>query len=343
MSRQFRAASMRRGVYAHPSGHQQLREAIAHHLGVTRGIRTTAADITVVNGTQQALDILTRTVVAPGQNVAMEDPGYGMALRTFAVLGARVSCVPLDNEGLRVDQLPDKIRLVYVTPAHQFPMGMTMSMRRRLELLEWAKAHGAAILEDDYDSDFHHDPGVIPLHTLDHEQSVIYVGSFSKSLSPVLRLGFIVAPPSLQPAIHIAKQLMDWHTNLPLQGALAEFLDSGGFARHVRRMRGIYARRSKALIRALKEHLYNEVEILPRSLGLHLCALARTTRGPRVETAARESAASGVRAQVISDFSQQPDPPLGLVLGYGMLDEAKIKEGVRRLATHLPTLIRSQA
>ena len=342
MSRQFRAASMRRGVYAHPSGHQQLREAIAHHLGVTRGIRTTAADITVVNGTQQALDILTRTVVAPGQNVAMEDPGYGMALRTFAVLGARVSCVPLDNEGLRVDQLPDKIRLVYVTPAHQFPMGMTMSMRRRLELLEWAKAHGAAILEDDYDSDFHHDPGVIPLHTLDHEQSVIYVGSFSKSLSPVLRLGFIVAPPSLQPAIHIAKQLMDWHTNLPLQGALAEFLDSGGFARHVRRMRGIYARRSKALIRALKEHLYNEVEILPRSLGLHLCALARTTRGPRVETAARESAASGVRAQVISDFSQQPDPPLGLVLGYGMLDEAKIKEGVRRLATHLPTLIRSQ-
>ena len=140
---------------------------------------------------------------------------------------------------------------------------MTMSMRRRVELLEWAKAHGAAILEDDYDSDFHHDPGVIPLHALDHEQSVIYVGSFSKSLSPVLRLGFIVAPPSLQPAIHIAKQLMDWHANLPLQGALAEFLDSGGFARHVRRMRGIFARRSKALIRAPKEHLYNEVEILP--------------------------------------------------------------------------------
>jgi GntR family transcriptional regulator/MocR family aminotransferase len=342
MSHQFRATSMRRGVYAHPSGHQQLREAIVHHLGMTRGIRTTAADITIVNGTQQALDILTRTVVAPGQNVAMEDPGYGMALRTFAVLGARVSCVPLDNEGLRVDQLPEKIRLVYVTPAHQFPMGMTMSMRRRVELLEWAKAHGAAILEDDYDSDFHHDPGVIPLHTLDHEQSVIYVGSFSKSLSPVLRLGFIVAPPSLQPAIHIAKQLMDWHTNLPLQGALAEFLDSGGFARHVRRTRGIYARRSKALIRALKEHLSNEVEILPRALGLHLCVLARPTRGPGVETAARGSAASGVRVQVLSEFSQQPDPPLGLILGYGMLDEAKIKEGVRRLATHLPTLIRSQ-
>jgi GntR family transcriptional regulator/MocR family aminotransferase len=288
------------------------------------------------------LDILTRTVVAPGQNVAMEDRGYGMALRTFAVLGARLSCVPLDNEGLRVDQLPEKIRLVYVTPAHQFPMGMTMSMRRRLELLEWAKAHGAAILEDDYDSDFHHDPGIIPLHTLDHEQSVIYVGSFSKSLSPVLRLGFIVAPPSLQPAIHIAKQLMDWHTNLPLQGALAEFLDSGGFARHVRRMRGIYARRSKALIRALKDHLSTEVEILPRALGLHLCVLGRPTRGPTLETAARESAASGVRAQVLSDFSQQPDPPLGLILGYGMLNEAKIQEGVRRLATHLPTLVRSQ-
>lgn len=335
MSRQFRAVSMRRGVYAHPAGHQQLREAIAHHIGVTRGIRTTAADVTVVNGTQQALDILTRTVVAPGQNVAMEDPGYGMALRTFAVLGTSVSCVPLDNEGLRVDQLPDRIRLVYVTPAHQFPMGMTMSMRRRLELLEWAKAHGAAILEDDYDSDFHHDPGVIPLHTLDHEQSVIYVGSFSKSLSPVLRLGFIVAPPSLQPAIHIAKQLMDWHTNLPLQGALAEFLDSGGFARHVRRMRGIYARRSKALIRALKEHLHDEVEIFPRTVGLHLCALARPTWGALVETAARKSSVSGVRAQVLSDFSQQPDPPRGLVLGYGMLDETKIREGVRRLATHL--------
>jgi GntR family transcriptional regulator/MocR family aminotransferase len=262
-----------------------------------------------------------------------------MALRTFAVLGTRVSCVPLDNEGLRVDQLPDKIRMVYVTPAHQFPMGMTMSMRRRLELLEWAKVQGAAILEDDYDSDFHHDPGVIPLHTLDEEQSVIYVGSFSKSLSPVLRLGFIVAPPSLQPAIHIAKQLMDWHTNLPLQGALAEFLATGGFARHVHRMRGIYARRSKALSRALKEHLHDEVEIVPRALGLHLCALARPTCGPLVETAARESSASGVRAQVLSDFSQQPDPPLGLILGYGMIDETKIKEGVRRLATHLPASI----
>ena len=201
---------------------------------------------------------------------------------------------------------------------------------------------GRDLLEDDYDSDFHQDPGVIPLHTLDHEQSVVYVGSFSKSLSPVLRLGFIVAPPSLQPAIHIAKQLMDWHSNLPLQGALAEFLDSGGFARHVRRMRGIYARRSKALIRALKERLYNKIDVLPRALGLHVCVLARPTWGPIVETAARESAASGVRAQVLSDFSQQPDPPLGLILGYGMLDEAKIKEGVRRLAAHLPTRIRSQ-
>jgi len=160
-----------------------------------------------------------------------------------------------------------------------------------------------------------------------------------RSTAPVLRLGFIVAPPSLPPAIHIAKQLMDWHTNLPLQGALAEFLDTGGFARHVRRMRGIYARRSKALSRALKGHLHNEAEIVPQALGLHLCALARPTWGPLVEAAALESSASGVRAQVLSDFSQQPDPPLGLILGYGMLDETKIKEGVRRLATHLPPSI----
>jgi GntR family transcriptional regulator / MocR family aminotransferase len=132
---------------------------------------------------------------------------------------------------------------------------------------------------------------VIPLHTLDDEQSVIYVGSFSKSLSPVLRLGFIVAPPSLQPAIHIAKQLMDWHTNMPLQGALAEFLDTDGFARHVRRMRGIYARRSKALSRALKEHLHNEVEIVPRALGLHpLC-----TRPTHLGTSGRNRCARIVR------------------------------------------------
>jgi GntR family transcriptional regulator/MocR family aminotransferase len=335
LSRQFRAGVMGRAMYTEPAGHRGLREAIAHHLQVARGIRATAADITIVNGTQQALDILTRVIVAPGQAVAMEDPGYGMALRTFGVLGTKVSCVPLDAQGLRVDQLPDGIRLIYVTPTHQLPMGMTMSLERRLELLQWAKAHGAAILEDDYDSEFHRDP-VTSLHTLDAEQSVVYVGSFSKSLLPVLRLGFILAPPSLHAAIHAAKQLMDWHTNLPMQAALAEFIDTGGFAHHVRKMRGIYERRRTALVRALEDRMSQYVEAVSPAAGMHLCVHAERSMGHILETAAREALASGVRIQVLSDFSQHPNPRRGLVLGYGLLDEEGISQGVQRLMTHLP-------
>jgi GntR family transcriptional regulator / MocR family aminotransferase len=335
LSRQFRASVMGRATYTEPAGHQGLRDAIAHQLQVARGIRASAADITVVNGAQQALDILTRVIVAPGQAVAMEDPGYGVALRTFGVLGTRVSCVPLDAHGLRVDQLPDDVRLVYVTPTHQFPMGMTMSLERRLELLQWAKAHGAAVLEDDYDSEFHRDPGP-SLHTLDTEQSVVYVGSFSKSLLPVLRLGFILAPPSLHPAIHTAKQLMDWHTSLPLQAALADFIDTGGFALHVRKMRGIYERRRTALVRALNAQMRDYVEVIPSAAGIHLCAHAKPSMGRPVEAAAREAMASGVRIQVLSDFSQHPNPRRGLVLGYGLLDEDRIGQGIRRLMTHLP-------
>jgi GntR family transcriptional regulator/MocR family aminotransferase len=324
-------------MYTEPAGHQGLREAIAHHLQVSRGIRATAADITVVNGTQQALDILTRVIVAPGQAVAMEDPGYGMALRTFGVLGTRVSLVPLDAQGLRVDQLPDDIRLIYVTPTHQFPMGMTMSLERRLELLQWAKAHGAAVLEDDYDSEFHRDPGP-SLHTLDTEQSVVYVGSFSKSLLPVLRLGFILAPPSLHAAIHAAKQLMDWHTSLPLQAALAEFIDTGGFAHHVRRMRGIYERRRTTLVRVLNDQLRQYVEVVPPAAGMHLCAQAKPSMGQTLETAAREALASGVNIQVLSDFSHHPNPRRGLILGYGLLDEEQIVQGMQHLVTHLSRL-----
>ena len=234
-----------------------------------------------------------------------------------------------------VDQLPDDIRLVYVTPTHQFPMGMTMSLERRLELLQSAKAHGAAILEDDYDSDFHRDPGKA-LHTLDTEQSVVYVGTFSKSLLPVLRLGFILAPPALHAAIHAAKQLMDWHTNLPLQAALAEFIDTGGFARHVRKMGGIYQRRRAALVRALNDQMRQYVQVVPPAAGIHLCAHAKPSMGHLLETAAREALASGVSIEVLSDFSRHPNPRRGLILGYGLLDEDRIAQGVQRLATHLP-------
>lgn len=202
-------------------------------------------------------------------------------------------------------------------------------------MLAWAKAHGAAVLEDDYDSEFHRDPEV-PLHRLDTEQSVVYVGSFSKSLLPVLRLGFILAPPSLHAAIHAAKQLMDWHTNLPMQAALAEFIVTGAFAHHIRRMRGIYERRHTALARALKDQMSDYVDVLPPAVGMHLCALAKPSLGHVLETAAREALASDVRIQVLSDFSQHPDPRRGLILGYGLLDEDKIIRGVQRLRTHLP-------
>ena len=331
LGRQFHAAAVGRGVYADPAGHRGLREAIARHVGVSRGVRIAAEDMTIVNGTQQALDLVTRVLVAPGEVVAIEDPGYGPARRAFQALGARVVAVPVDDHGLIVEQLPDDVRMVYVTPSHQFPLGVAMSSRRRLDLLSWASRTGAAIIEDDYDSEFRLGGPIDALQTLDRDGRVIFVGSFSKTMLPTLRLGFVATPPSLRSALHAAKHLTDWHTALPLQAALASFIGTGGFARHVRRMSAVYRTRHSVLSRAVCAELGAYLDVVPAAAGLHLCTVATPVGEPVVESAAAQALELGVAVQLLSEFSMNPAPRHGLVFGYGAIAADRIEAGIQRL------------
>lgn len=190
LARQLRPTTVGAGAYGDPAGHPGLREAIARHIGLARGVQAGAEEVVVTNGTQQAVDLVARVLLAPGDRVAVESPGYGPPRRLMASLGAEVVGVPVDDQGLVVEAIPPRTRLVYVTPSHQFPLGMAMSLPRRLALLVWAERHDAAVVEDDYDSEFRYGGRPIePLQTLDPRGRVIYVGSFSKTLLATLRLG----------------------------------------------------------------------------------------------------------------------------------------------------------
>ncbi|HEU4631904.1 MAG TPA: PLP-dependent aminotransferase family protein [Gemmatimonadaceae bacterium] len=332
MGRALRAGARAAGVYAHPAGHRALREAIARHVGLARAVRATADDVTVTSGTQQALDVVARVLLAPGDRVAVEDPGYAPPRRLFTSLGARVQGVPVDGEGLVVDALPRHTRLVYVTPSHQYPLGVPMSLARRLALLDWAERHDAAIVEDDYDSEFRfHGRPIEPLQTLDRSGRVIYVGSFSKTLLPTLRLGFLVTPPSLRGAVHRAKYVTDWHTAIPAQAALARFIDEGGFARHVRRMNAVYRARHDLVTGTLARCFADQLEVVPSAAGLHVAALARPAVAQRMAAVVQRASEAGVEVHDLTRFAVEGAGRAGLVLGYGAIPTADVEEGLRRL------------
>jgi GntR family transcriptional regulator/MocR family aminotransferase len=332
VARQFRSSAVGSGVYGEPTGHLGLREAIARHVGVSRGVRAVAEDVIVTNGTQQAIDLVARVLLKPRDRVAVEDPGYSPIRLLFEALGARVTAAPVDDEGLIVDALPARTRLVYVSPSHQFPLGMSMSLPRRRALLAWAADHDAAVIEDDYDSEFRYGAKPIEaLQTLDKSGRVIYVGSFSKTMLPTLRLGFVIVPESLHQATRAAKFLTDWHTSLPLQAALATFIDDGLFARHVRRMRTVYQGRYERIIDVLGRTLEDDLAIVPSSVGLHVSALARSASVDQIATLVRVASRAGVECFPLSLFSAGDDPRAGLVLGYGAIDADQIEPGLDRL------------
>jgi GntR family transcriptional regulator/MocR family aminotransferase len=332
MARALRSDTVAGGVYGHPAGDRALREAIARHVGVARAMDVSADDITVTSGAQQALDVVARVLLAPGDRVAVEDPGYAPPRALFRALGARVAGVPVDDEGLVVDALPRHTRLVYVTPSHQYPLGVAMSLPRRQALLDWAERHGAAIIEDDYDSEFRFGGRPIePLQTLDRTGRVIYVGSFSKTMLPTLRLGFIAGPPSLREAVHRAKYITDWHTSLLAQATLARFIDGGWFARHVRKMNGVYRVRRALVVRTLTRDFAEHLEIIPSTTGLHLAARARTASAERIARVVRRAFDAGVAVQDLARFAVEPPRLTGVVLGYGAIPTPRIEEGLRRL------------
>ncbi|GGC96059.1 MocR-like pyridoxine biosynthesis transcription factor PdxR [Undibacterium terreum] len=311
--------------YEGPEGRQGLREAIAAHVSLTRAVACSPQDILVTSGAQQAFDLLARILVTPGKTlVAVEDPGYPPLRATLAAAGAKLVPVAVDAEGLIVEQLPKNAAIICVTPSHQFPLGVAMSARRRAALLEHAQKYGAVIIEDDYDSEFRFGGRPLDaLQTLDRADAVFYVGTFSKSLFPGLRLGFVVAPVWAQAALAAARQCSDWHGNLVAQDTLAAFISGGHLARHVRKMRQVYDRRRRLVLDALQADFPGRLQALPSAAGLHLAALAH--EGNDLQAIRQQAAAHGVSINTLGQYfiGRQPKQA-GLVFGYGAIDEAAI-------------------
>lgn len=315
--------------YGDPAGIPELRGAIARYLVYSRGVVCTAEDVLVTTGAQQALDLLGRATVDPDVTVAVEDPGYPAAVQVFESLGGRIAPIPVDEEGIRVDLLPDEASVVYVTPSHQFPLGVTMSMPRRVALLDWAARRQALVIEDDYDSEFRF--GGRPLECLqglDRSGVVAYLGTFSKVLFPGLRLGYLVMPPALRNTLTTAKWISDRHTPTLEQHVMADFLVSGHFARYMRRMERVYDERQQALVEAIGQRLSRWAYLLPSNAGLHATAMLNEDIDD--EILAERAQATGVGVYAIRRFYQGPARP-GLMFGYGNCIREDILEGIRRL------------
>ena len=326
----LREGARSRGLYGPVEGMPVLREAIARHAAFARGVRCGVDDVIVTNGAQQALDLVARVLVEPGSLVAVEEPGYPPARLLFAAQGAEVVGIPVDAEGLQVDRIPDGTRLVYVTPAHQFPLGMPMSQRRREALLARAHAIGAIVIEDDYDSEFRYEGRPTDsLQSMDTRGSVAFVGTFSKTLSPELRLGYLIAPPAILQAVCIAKHLSDWHTATPAQWALAKFIADGGLHKHIRRCHAVYAERRECIMRRFDGDLSPWFERVPATAGIHLAALAR--KPIDMDTLLRLARRVDVGLYPLEVFSYFAAPRQGLMLGYGAIDTDDIDPSLDRV------------
>ena len=318
--------------YADPRGDELLRVAIARHLGMARSVRAASDDVLVTHGAQQALDLVSRVALAPGAVVAMEDPGYPPARRLFRSHGATVVGVPVDAQGIVVDQIPPKASLVYTTPSHQFPLGVAMSLSRRTALLAWAERHRALVVEDDYDSEFRYsDRPLEPLQSLDRSGRVVYVGTFSKTMLPMLRIGFCIAPASLYAALVAARQLSDWHGDPANQRALGHFIEEGLLARHVRKASRVYAERHQALVAACASELSGVLDLVPSVAGLHVAGRAADgVDVPAVVAAARNA---GALVENLTRYAAGTAPSAGVALGFGMIEAADVRPGIRALAS----------
>lgn len=309
-----------------------LQDAIARYLGRARGVCCRPQQVIIVSGSQQALDLAARVLIDAGDKVWIEDPGYVGGRNALLAAGAKLVPVPVDAEGLDVARgirRSRKAKLAYVTPSHQYPLGVTMSLARRLELLEWAKASGAWIVEDDYDSEYRYAGWApAPLQCLDASCRTIYIGTFSKVLLPSIRVGYLVIPEDLIDVFKAARTIVDRRPNVE-QIALAEFISEGHFARHVRRMRGLYQRRQQVLITALREELADKLEVMANDGGLHLVGWLRDGVDDQLASAA--AAAEQVEAPALSACALEPLPRGGLLLGFGAVGERDIKAAVARV------------
>lgn len=322
--------------YPDPTGHPALRAAIASYLGVARGIACAPAQVFVTAGFAGALDLITRALLRPGDRVWFEDPGFPRTRQALTLAGAEVVPVPVDAEGLDVDQgLARAARFAVVTPSYQAPLGMMLSLPRRLALLHWAARTGAWIIEDDYYGEFRFAGPPLPaLKALDAAGRVIYVGTFSKVLLPALRLGYAVVPASEVGRFAQAASCLAPAQALPLQKAVAEFLAEGHLGRHIRRMRGLYAQRRGALMQALREACGARAQVDDREMGMHL--LLRLPPGSDDVALARRAAEHGLGPVPLSIWSVEADCGAGLMLSFTNIPAEAAGEQARRLAAILP-------
>lgn len=330
-NQRLRGATWRLLVGCGPMGYEPLRQVLCDHLYRARGIQCAPEQVAIVSGVQEALDCLTRLMVNPGDRVCMEDPGYPGARRVFDMAGARVTSVPVDREGMRVPERVAGIRLAYVTPSHQFPLGVTMSLGRRLQLLEWARRTGALVVEDDYDSEYRYEGTPLPaLQGLDRHGVVAATGSFSKVLFPALRLGFLVVPPALVDRLTALLSVCGPHPPVAEQAVLCDFIAGGHFHRHVRRMRQVYGQRLQALQAAVRTHLAGRLELSPIEAGLQTAGLL--TAGLSSDGVAAAAAADGIDVTPLTRYARRPLDVDGLLLGFAAVQEDEIAQGVEQLA-----------
>lgn len=335
LGRRSRDFTLEGADYAVAQGSPELREAIAGYLRRSRGVDATAEEIVIVGGSQQGLDLAARLLVDEGDAVLMEEPGYEGARSAFQVAGARLVPVPVDEEGLRLESAQAnnrRARLVYTTPSHQYPLGAVMTLPRRLALLQWAERAGAYVIEDDYDGEYRlGGRPLAPLRALDRGGRVLYLGTFSKVMFPALRLGYLVLPPNLVEIFARAKSFADGGTAMLEQQTLADFISSGGFERHLRRTRARIRERRAVLLESVARHLGDRVEVVGADAGVHLLLRLHGWSIARGHDLARRAAVAGVGVYPATPYYLTPPRQAELVLGYGALNHAQIRLGIKRL------------
>lgn len=339
-SRRLRRASTHLLSGGDALGYRPLREAVAEYLNSSRGVKCSADQVLIISGAQEGLDRTARVLLNPGEPVWMEEPGYPGAVFVFRAMGARVCAVPVDSEGMDWEKGRARWRtprLIYTTPAHQFPLGMTMSLRRRLSLMEWARHSGSYIFEDDYDSEYRYAGRPIPaMQGLDRAGSVIFAGSFTAVLFPSLRLGYLVVPPDLVDVFAAAESVSTHHPPLLDQAVLCDFITEGHFARHIRRMRELYAERLSVLLDCAKQRLAGGIAISSVEAGLQTIGWLQSelTADAVAETAMRHD----IEVIPLNRYAWGRVGRRGLVLGFAAVDPREIRRGVDALAKAFTTL-----
>ena len=341
-ARQYRQSKFDLFSYGDAAGHPPLRRAIAEYLRAARGVNCSWEQVIVTSGSQQALDLAARLLLDPGDAAWVEDPGYAGARGAWTAAGIRCVPVPVDDEGLSVAQGESRApqaRMAYVSPSHQYPLGVTMSLARRMALLDWARRRSAWIAEDDYDSEFRYaGRPLAALQGLDTTGRVIYIGTFSKVLFPALRLGYMVVPSCAVDAFAAARALADRHPPGPSQALVAEFLAEGHFARHIRRMRTLYAERQAALVAAARREWGGLIGVSAADAGMHLVGWLPVHVSDR--EASSRAAEAGISAPPLSAYCYSPELRPALLLGYAAVNGRKLQEGVRRLTAAMINCLR---